>query len=209
MGWYPEHKSQKKGATRIQVRVIEYTIETTDQPHQSAQARLITSLLELEQFPALLNRGTQYQRLAFSIINTASALTEIYWLVLCISACYITLKPYASKLESHSSCASATPRTKSMERDYNSSLCSINRLALPAFGYKPFGSKHLHSRDRERRHGRNARIRLAHRREYESEREMGNWGLDQFQYPKVVPEKLETHLYYRQVTRENPTPVTV
>jgi hypothetical protein len=36
------------------VRVIEYTIEMPDQPHESPQYRLITSLLDVEQFPALL-----------------------------------------------------------------------------------------------------------------------------------------------------------
>jgi hypothetical protein len=45
----PERKSKKKGAIRIQVRVIEYSIETDGEPKTY---RLITSLMDLAVFPA-------------------------------------------------------------------------------------------------------------------------------------------------------------
>jgi hypothetical protein len=47
----PNGKSRKKGCTKIQVRVIEYTIDTNagEQTY-----RLITSLMDIAVFPALL-----------------------------------------------------------------------------------------------------------------------------------------------------------
>jgi hypothetical protein len=47
----PDGKSKKKGCTKIQVRVIEYTIDT-DTGQQTY--RLITSLINIALFPALL-----------------------------------------------------------------------------------------------------------------------------------------------------------
>lgn len=63
LSWiYPDRKSKKKGATRIQVRVIEYTIETTGQSQQPSSYRLITSLLDPQTFPALLLAEHYHQR---------------------------------------------------------------------------------------------------------------------------------------------------
>lgn len=54
LSWiYPDRKSKQKGATRIGVRVIEYNIELPGQLEPSTY-RLITSLLDCGQFPALL-----------------------------------------------------------------------------------------------------------------------------------------------------------
>jgi len=59
LSWiYPDGKSKKKGGTRIAVRVIEYTIDS-GQGQQSY--RLITSLLDIGLFPALL-LATQYHQ---------------------------------------------------------------------------------------------------------------------------------------------------
>jgi hypothetical protein len=59
LSWiYPDGKSKKKGGTRIAVRVIEYTIDS-GQGQQSY--RLITSLLDISLFPALL-LATQYHQ---------------------------------------------------------------------------------------------------------------------------------------------------
>jgi hypothetical protein len=54
----PDGKSKKKGGTKIQVRVIEYTI-ATDESEQIY--RLITSLTDIVLFPALL-LATEYHR---------------------------------------------------------------------------------------------------------------------------------------------------
>ena len=54
----PDGKSKKKGGTKIRVRVIEYTIDTDD---QAQTYRLITSLTDVEKFPALL-LATEYHR---------------------------------------------------------------------------------------------------------------------------------------------------
>lgn len=59
---YPDRKSKKKGCTRIQVRVIKYKMELSDQPHEPQTYRLITSLLDIEQFPALLLATEYHQR---------------------------------------------------------------------------------------------------------------------------------------------------
>ncbi|MBW4541601.1 MAG: IS4 family transposase [Myxacorys chilensis ATA2-1-KO14] len=63
LSWiYPDRKSKKKGATRIQVRVIEYTIEATGQSEQPLSYRLVTSLLDAQAFPALLLAQQYHQR---------------------------------------------------------------------------------------------------------------------------------------------------
>lgn len=63
LSWiYPDRKSKKKGGTPLQVRVIEYTIATCEQSEQVQTYRLITSLLDLEQFPALLLAQEYHQR---------------------------------------------------------------------------------------------------------------------------------------------------
>ncbi|NMF63863.1 IS4 family transposase [Brasilonema octagenarum UFV-E1] len=54
----PDGKSKKKGGTKIRVRVIEYTIDTDA---QGQTYRLITSLTDIECFPALL-LATEYHR---------------------------------------------------------------------------------------------------------------------------------------------------
>ena len=55
----PDGKSKKKGCTKIQVRVIEYTIDT-DTGQQTY--RLITSLMDIALFPALLLAAEYHQR---------------------------------------------------------------------------------------------------------------------------------------------------
>ncbi len=63
LSWiYPDRKSRKKGATRVQVRVIEYTIETSGQAQQTLTYRLVTSLLDEQAFPALLLAQQYHQR---------------------------------------------------------------------------------------------------------------------------------------------------
>lgn len=66
---YPDGKSKKKGGTKMQVRVIEYTIDS----QQSQQTyRLITSLMNIAQFPALLLAAEYHQR--WEIENTIDEL---------------------------------------------------------------------------------------------------------------------------------------
>ena len=55
---YPDGKSKKKGGSKILVRVIEYTI---DSGQGKQNYRLITSLLDISLFPALL-LATQYHQ---------------------------------------------------------------------------------------------------------------------------------------------------
>ena len=55
----PDGKSKKKGCTRIQVRVIEYTIAEDD---QRQVYRLITDLLDITMFPGLLLAKEYHQR---------------------------------------------------------------------------------------------------------------------------------------------------
>jgi hypothetical protein len=63
LSWiYPDRKSKKKGATRIPVRVIEYTIETSEPSQPSPNYRLITSLLDIQTFPALWLAQQYHQR---------------------------------------------------------------------------------------------------------------------------------------------------
>ena len=65
----PDGKSKKKGCPKIQVRVIEYTIDT-DTGQQTY--RLITSLLNIALFPALLLAAEYHQR--WQIENTIDEL---------------------------------------------------------------------------------------------------------------------------------------
>ena len=55
----PSGKLKRKGCQRIQVRVIEYTIDAPSQPGSQQTYRLITSLMDVEQFPAWL-LATEY-----------------------------------------------------------------------------------------------------------------------------------------------------
>ena len=60
MSWIaPDRTSKKKGATRIPVRVIEYTIEEDD---AQQRYRLITDLVDIALFPALLLAQEYHQR---------------------------------------------------------------------------------------------------------------------------------------------------
>lgn len=70
LSWiHPDGKSKKKGATKIQVRVIEYTIDT-DAGQQTY--RLITSSMDITLFPALLLAAEYHQR--WEIENTIDEL---------------------------------------------------------------------------------------------------------------------------------------
>ncbi len=55
----PDGKSKKKGGTKIPVRIIEYTI---DADGEQQTYRLITSLLDIALFPALLLAKEYHQR---------------------------------------------------------------------------------------------------------------------------------------------------
>ena len=65
----PDGKSKKKGASRIQVRVVEYTI---DSDGEQQTYRLITSLMDIAVFPALLLAKEYHQR--WEIENTIDEL---------------------------------------------------------------------------------------------------------------------------------------
>lgn len=65
----PDGKSKKKGCTKIQVRIIEYSIDTA--PEQQTY-RLITSLMDIALFPALLLAAEYHQR--WEIENTIDEL---------------------------------------------------------------------------------------------------------------------------------------
>lgn len=70
LSWiYPDGKSKKKGGTKIQVRVIEYKIDTGE---QQQTYRLITSLLNIALFPAVLLAAEYHQR--WEIENTIDEL---------------------------------------------------------------------------------------------------------------------------------------
>ena len=63
LSWiYPPGKLRKQGSQPMQVRVIEYTIEHPDKPFEKLIYRLITSLLNIEQFPATLLAAEYHQR---------------------------------------------------------------------------------------------------------------------------------------------------
>jgi hypothetical protein len=65
----PDRKSKKKGGKRIQVRVIEYTIE---QDESQQVYRLITDLMDIALFPALLLAQEYHQR--WEVENTLDEL---------------------------------------------------------------------------------------------------------------------------------------
>ena len=66
LSWiYPDAKSKRKGGTKLKVRVIEYTIDA-EAGQQSY--RLITSLMDISIFPALLLAAEYHQR--WEIENT-------------------------------------------------------------------------------------------------------------------------------------------
>lgn len=66
----PDGKSKKKGGTKILVRVIEYTIDTDA---QAQTYRLITSLTDVEKFPALLQQNiTVVGKLRVLLMNLKS-----------------------------------------------------------------------------------------------------------------------------------------
>lgn len=65
----PDRKSKKKGAARIQVRIVEYTIDCDPQPQTY---RLITSLVDLALFPAELLAAEYHQR--WEVENTIDEL---------------------------------------------------------------------------------------------------------------------------------------
>ncbi len=50
----PSGNSRRKGYQRIRVRVIEYTMDSPTPTGVQSTYRLITSLLDIQQFPALL-----------------------------------------------------------------------------------------------------------------------------------------------------------
>ncbi len=63
LSWiYRSGKLRKKGCKPLMVRVIEYTIEHPEKPEEQLTYRLITSLLELEKFPAELLAREYHQR---------------------------------------------------------------------------------------------------------------------------------------------------
>lgn len=68
----PSGKLKRKGCQRIIVRVIEYTIDSPDQPGVQQTYRLITSLRDIEQFPALLLAAEYHQR--WEVENTIDEL---------------------------------------------------------------------------------------------------------------------------------------
>jgi hypothetical protein len=58
----PPGKFRKKGFKPIQIRVIEYTIENSNDPTAEIKYRLITSLLDSQKFPAKLLAAEYHQR---------------------------------------------------------------------------------------------------------------------------------------------------
>jgi len=73
LSWiYPSLKLRKKGCQPILVRVIEYTIEHPDNPIEQLTYRLITSLLDIDKFPAELLAREYHQR--WEVENTIDEL---------------------------------------------------------------------------------------------------------------------------------------
>jgi len=68
----PSGKLRKKGCQPIMVRVIEYTIEHPQNPTEQLTYRLITSLLDIENFPAELLAKAYHQR--WEVENTIDEL---------------------------------------------------------------------------------------------------------------------------------------
>ena len=69
---HPPAKLRQKGCQPILVRVIEYTIEEPENPSQPNRYRLITSLLDIEKFPAELLVVEYHQR--WEVENTIDEL---------------------------------------------------------------------------------------------------------------------------------------
>lgn len=69
---YPPGKLRKKGCQPLLVRVIEYTIEHTEDPSKELTYRLITSLLDIEKYPADLLAREYHQR--WEVENTIDEL---------------------------------------------------------------------------------------------------------------------------------------
>ncbi len=73
LSWiYPSGKLRKKGCQPIVVRIIEYTIEHSENPEEQLTYRLITSLLDVEKFPAELLAREYHQR--WEVENTIDEL---------------------------------------------------------------------------------------------------------------------------------------
>ncbi len=73
LSWiYPSGKLRKKGGQPIRLRVIEYTIEHPGKPQEQLTYRWITSLLDIEQFPAELLAREYHQR--WEVENTIDEL---------------------------------------------------------------------------------------------------------------------------------------
>ena len=73
LSWiYPSGKLRKKGSQPILVRIIEYTIEHPDNLEEQLTYRLITSLLDIERFPAELLAREYHQR--WEVENTIDEL---------------------------------------------------------------------------------------------------------------------------------------
>lgn len=73
LSWiYPNGQLRKKGCQPRLVRVIEYTIEHPEKPEEQLTYRLITSLLEVEKFPAELLAREYHQR--WEVENTIDEL---------------------------------------------------------------------------------------------------------------------------------------
>ncbi|WP_414579709.1 IS4 family transposase [Anabaena sp. CCY 9402-a] len=68
----PSGRLRKKGCQPIMVRVIEYTIEHPQNPTEQLRYRLITSLLDIEKFPAELLAKEYHQR--WEVENTLDEL---------------------------------------------------------------------------------------------------------------------------------------
>ncbi|MEH2172278.1 IS4 family transposase [Nostoc sp.] len=69
---HPSGKLRKKGCQPILLRVIEYTIEHPENPSEQLTYRLITSLLDIEKFPAELLAREYHQR--WEVENTIDEL---------------------------------------------------------------------------------------------------------------------------------------
>ncbi len=73
LSWiYPSGKLRKKGYKPIQIRVIEYTIEHSENPEEQLTYRLITSLLDIKKFPAEQLASEYHQR--WEVENTIDEL---------------------------------------------------------------------------------------------------------------------------------------
>ena len=73
LSWiYPSGKLRKKGSQPILVRVVEYTIEHLENPTEQLTYRLITNLLDINQFPGELLAREYHQR--WEVENTIDEL---------------------------------------------------------------------------------------------------------------------------------------